>query len=602
MFFMVLIAFLAVAFTRMLPGELRSATREHVTTQGRYVTEAGIQEIMYRMQAAPSPTPYPAPSQGQTGSLPGGWTWEITEPVTLVNDHYWITIEAKQNGVTKRRAKAVVFKGTATSDNLLPAWYFPGYGSPNNPHDAWDFDVSCTGDIWIDGTWRMKGFDDAYSGAPKINGNVYASGAYSGSPCGGEYIDDKPYTAGPPPVANPTLYSKIYTTGQSAVRPNSPLPDTGWDANTATLTLQNTTFGSGFLGADPSVATDSNRLVVNYNTATSTNSVANCGIYVNGSPNITLGVADSNGNLISTPAYTTATSTWNNTYAGGNAVTKFNFGSTQVRGPKMAAYDPPTGVKSTEWTMTEAKNGYNFPATGNFTVNGVNYTSRALFTANNVTAGILPSGVSKTIVSDAANKHFFFYDGVPNVANSNGQGGTPIYVSGDITGLQGINKGKKTISSSKDSNVTITGELLKSCRSPGTNGTTEDPDVLGVVKGGYNNTGNCNFSFNIGTNPHSGNNTCYIYAALAGLAKADFEEGGGHGSTLWSNADLWINGSLIQDMSVSGHMKKFFNFFGAYDTTMILDPASPPIWPLQVTNTFLPKLKAFVDIPVYKYQ
>jgi len=603
MFFLMLMAFLAVAFMRMLPGEFHGATRERLTVQGRYVTEAGVQSILYKMQTLG--TTY-VPAQGETGTVEGGWTWEITEPVVARTNHYWVTVEAKRGGESKRRARVVIDKGLAN----LPAWFFPGMGDPGNNDNAWDFSVNCIGDIWVEGVFRMKEFDTSYTGPAKIDGTVYFTGSNPDSPCGAEYVDaaggvsgGKPYAAGPPPVADAALYSKIYASGQSAVRPNSSVPFS-IDANNITQKLVDASFGSGFLGTDSSAVDSSGfagRLYVN-----GTSNTTSGGVYIKGTGSneatarITLGVAEPDGDFIAKPAYSSSNADWANTFNGGNSVMKINFtkktGSTtgpeNVKGPPMSGFN--TTVESDEWYVTEVKKGFDYPATA-VNINGVTTTAATDIPAPS--GSPVPATDYKLVIYDKTKKNFFVF----NTENDEPTNGA-VFVDGAAT-VQGVQKGSRTIGAATD--MTIDGELLKSCIAPGNNASIDDPDVLGVMKGLPDSptSGSDRFNITIDSNPHASEssphtNRCYIYAAIMGLAKSDLEAPPAGGSEIWSGGSLWINGSLLQDgeYSTSGHLKKMFDFFGSSGTKMILDPQAPDWW----YGEPRPSLKAYVDIPVYK--
>lgn len=543
LFFMVIMAMLATAMIALMPTELRSAVGEHQQTRGSYAAEAGIIQAAKLIRSGTALTDLP----GTTGTLDAHWSWAIINVEQLPGDSIRITTEGRKDGRAKRQVVAILEN---EEQGIQYAFYFEGFqgGGTGNPNTAWPLDVPIIGDVYFNGVWKNNSSNHNFNGDPNaapIQGVVYATQALSGSPLGDKYVGGGTPYSGSPAAADPDMYNTVYRDGVNGIVSDFPVNDLD-DVNTVFTEITNDVLGGTTPSGLITVPTQPDGVTMSH------------GIFIDSElEKVDLLLTSTSGAVVSLDSGT-----------GLPSIPDFN---------QTMRLSRTTGNGN---NATTTNTDLVFVTVDGTSVGGNTYNSGTLVVVDNGGA------VTNTYNFDPGDPSFL------------------VLINGDVGGIQGMIKDKKTIAVA--GSALITGEILKS-DTPRGQLAVESPTapILGFL------TGEPSSVPGIGGGPPQGDmglslstvtpdNNYYVYAHLMGMDKkllSNPTNQGGPGLDIPNNGTFHLIGSFAHGVETTpGQLNTEMwniNQFGV----LALDPNNDlPYWPTLASGGY--KLRSYVDIAV----
>jgi hypothetical protein len=537
-FLLILLATLGTGFLGLLPVEMRSAQRDRAVVQSAYGADAAMLSVMNDLYA--SVADYDEIALNVEVPMANGWSYAVESVEQIAPEEFRVTTRGSLRGVVQRRAVALIDDGSATEAVKNVASTIDGEAV-----GAWPATVPIKGDILWMGTWTVNNgspFNMNAAGNPPFQGTIYQTQQ------DGNALMKESYTSGNPTVAQ---YPNLYTKGMAAIQPAPEMAEEELLNSTASQEMLLREVLELAEGANIQQAVDAVGARIPAKVA-KTGTALTGGIFIN----------DANGNP-----------------NGGGSAAK-NQREFTVR---FTAPSPGVGVTTytrgdgTVTTITTIKAGTALP--GGIAGPSTSAVDRI---------AIRTSGGPST--GQSANQH------ITELLDTDINAGHVVYVDGEIISMQGTFRGNRTIGVRGD--TTIDGELLKSDTVRGQEPAANSKDALGIVgtiKASNNSVGT-NINITNSTFPTPPDNIYYIYAYLTGLDGNDTNNKLFKQSSIPSGTKVHLIGSLQFAPSNGGLMGQTMDFVEGAFAQVTVDPLRPYGFP--GANRFIPRLRAYVDIPV----
>lgn len=587
-FILILLALLGTGFLFLIPVEMRNAQNDRNVVQSGYGADAGVRLAMNELQIGTPPANITTAPQ----YMGGGWQFKIDSVEALGNEEFKVTTSGILRGKTKRRAVAIIDDGSGEYAISFNSDAVDHTQNINN-NGAWPISVPITGDVFVQGTWFVNnnGLNMSVPNAdPPFKGTVFQSDPSGTALKGEKYVGTAP--------ADASQYSTLYTNGMDAVQP----------FNTASLAAQDLfiqdTVRDNILGAVFGVDAAS---------AVSTRSSASIVPGVN----VPMNGANMAGGVYIEPASGSDFNIEFSVDANGNGVTLVTNGTKQYRmtfiteggsygGSTVLDTDDRLYVEELSGggttTTTGGGNGNGNGSGGNGSTTGggsggsgkgggKNSSTGGTTTGTTTGGTTTTTGGGTTTTTGGGSSAGVFYNG-------DFSDGNVVYVNGSIASIQGTHKGNHTFAA--NDGITITGELLKSDTPRGEQPGPTSSDALGLVACVEAGNSSPGMSINMqGAVPSD--NEYFVYAYVTALSKTDnnakmFSQN--QHPDLPNGTTLSLIGSMAWAPTTAGQINTAMRFIETWDE-VILDKARPVWFPGK--NSFVPRIRAYVDIPVAEY-
>lgn len=533
-FLLTILGMLGSGFLALLPVEMRSAQRDRAVVQSTYGADAAVQSVMNDLLAGLEADEI---ATGTVTAVANGWSYSVEEVEQIGVEQFRVTTNASFKGPL---GEIIQRRAVAIIDDGSGTEAVKNVASTVNGSavGSWPANVPIKGDVLWMGTWDVNnnGFDMDAAGNPPFKGTIYQTKQ------AGDALMKENYSG-----TNPTAgqYPNLYTKGMAAIQPAPPMADEELLNSTAS---QEMLLANVFNNSSGSAAvSEANAVAANKPVAIKkTGSALTSGIFIN----------DTNGNP----------------NGGGPSASERMF--------TVRFTAPSTGIGKTVitrgdgvvTTITTIEAGATLPA-------GI--TGPATATEDRVsivsTGGSGQQHTSELLTTDI-------------------QAGHVLYIDGEVTSMQGTFRGNRTIGVRGD--TTIDGELLKSDTVRGQEPAATSTDALGIVgtiKASNNSVGT-NITISNSTYPAPADNTYYVYAYLTGLDGNDTNNKLFKQSSIPNGKKVHLMGSLQFAPSNGGLMGHTMSFVTSAFKQVTIDPLRPFGFP--GANKFIPRLRAYVDIPV----